>query len=142
MPTARLLSWRLLHPPCLAWDQSAKRGAASSVTLSVARAPFAGFAVTTTTSVLTAEARMSTGYAVLHDQESPPGASDAGAPSAVVLNDGTNDPKRRVALRRSQLACPAHSWGALTSMAQLLSCSAAVLAHSSTRSPRAWEESA
>ena len=48
---------------------------------------FAGSAVTTLTSELPTEARMSTGYAVLHrGQGSPPptvGSSDAGAPGAV-----------------------------------------------------------
>ena len=100
--TALLLSWRLLHPPRLASDQFAKRGTAF-VTLSVARAPLAGSAVTTTTNMLPSEARMSTGNAVLHGGEgSPPTivASDAGAPSTVVLNLRSDGPTRHAALSR------------------------------------------
>ena len=69
------------------WDQSSKRGTASSVTFSIARAPLAGSVATTTRSELT-EGGMSMVSAVLHDQEAPPtvDSSDAGEPSAAVSN--------------------------------------------------------
>ena len=85
------------------WDQSSKRGTASSVTFSIARAPLAGSVATTTRSELT-EGGMSMVSAVLHDQEAPPtvDSSDAGEPSAAVSN------RRRSARRLSPPPLPTH----------------------------------
>ena len=86
------------------WDQSSKRGTASFVTLSIARAPFAGSVATTTRSELTEGRMMSMVSAVLHDQEAPPtvDSSDAGEPSAAVSN------RRRSARRLSPPPLPTH----------------------------------
>ena len=81
------------------WDQSSKRGTASSLTFSIARAPLAGSVATTTRSELTEGRMMSMVSAVLHDQEAPPtvDSSDAGEPSVAESNRGARWAVQRTA---------------------------------------------